>query len=259
MSYLDRIIERKRREVRQSAGQVSLADLQCQAVPCTTDVVSALKVDGELRFIAEHKRKSPSRGFIRRDSDPAEVAGWYESAGAAAMSVLTDEPDFAGTGDDLVKARAATTIPLLCKDFIVSPIQVFQARAWGADLILLIVAALSRGELSTLFRLATGLGMTPLIEVHDAHELYLAGDLGAQVIGVNNRNLHTFTVDLQISLDLVARFPDGVVRVSESGIDGPDDLRRLKEAGFDAVLVGERLMKSPHPGETLAELRASLS
>lgn len=254
MSYLSKIIERKRREVRHAAGAVSLAELQARVSVCNTDVVGALKRPGVLSVIAEHKRRSPSRGFIRRSSDPAAIAKAYEAAGAAAMSVLTDEVDFAGTGDDLVAARAAVTIPILCKDFIVSPVQVLQARMWGADLVLLIVSALSAGELFALMRLATDLGMTPLVEVHDAHELAVAGQAGATVIGVNNRDLHTFTVDLTTSERLAAQFPEGAVKVSESGISNHADLSRLKAAGYDAVLVGEQLMRAPDPGEALATL-----
>lgn len=256
MSYLDKIVERKRREVRHVASTLSLAELQRTTHPCTTDVVAALRRPGELRIIAEHKRKSPSRGFIRRDSDPAEIGRSYEAAGAAAMSVLTDLVDFAGSPDDLRAARAAVSIPILCKDFVVSPVQVLQARSWGADLVLLIVAALTRPELRSLYRLATDLGMTPLVEVHDEHELAVAGDLGARVIGVNNRNLHTFTVDLSTSESLAPRFPADAVRVSESGIDDWRDLDRLEAAGFHAVLVGERLMRAPDPGAALRELRS---
>jgi indole-3-glycerol phosphate synthase len=258
MSYLARIIDRKRRQVRESAANIQLASLQTEATVCTTDVVGALRHPGTLRFIAEHKRKSPSRGFIRKDSDPADIGRQYEVAGAAAMSVLTDEMDFAGSPGDLRHARDAVSIPILCKDFIVSPVQVFQARAWGADLVLLIVAALSRAELQALHQLATGLGMTPLVEVHDAHELDVAVSVGAQVIGVNNRDLHTFTVDLAVSEALAPRFPEPVVRVSESGIDSVEDLKRLQQAGYHAVLMGERLMRAPHPGRALSELREAL-
>ncbi len=254
MSYLAEIIDRKRTEVRRDIAGVSLRDLQSQVAPCTTDVLGALNRPGELAFIAEHKRKSPSKGPIRADSDPAEIAQMYEAAGAAAMSVLTDRAGFDGCGEDLQRARAAVSIPILCKDFIVSPMQVFQARLWGADIVLLIVAALTRGELSALFSLVRGLGMTALIEVHDEHELNVAERLGARLIGVNNRDLHSFEVDIAVSERLAKHFGDGVIRISESGISTENHLRRLADAGYHGVLVGERLMRAPHPGEALAAL-----
>ena len=257
MSYLDRICDRKRREIRASADVIDLARLQAQARPCTTDALPLLRRGTSLRVIAEHKRRSPSRGPIRPGSDAAAIARAYEEAGAAAVSVLTDETDFDGRPDDLRAVRAAVNIPVLRKDFILSPMQILEARAWGADLVLLIVAALSKAELHALFRLATDLRMTTLVEVHDEHELAVAGDLGAQLIGVNNRNLHTFTIDLGTSEHLAPRFPAGAVKVSESGIDGPEDVRRLEAAGYDAVLVGERLMRAPDPGRALRELMAA--
>ncbi len=259
MSYLAEIVDRKRRELRANVDNVDLWDLQGKLSKCTTDVLSALKRPGGLAVIAEHKRKSPSKGPIRADSDPAEIGRMYEAAGAAAMSVLTDKEGFDGCGADLEAARAAVSIPILCKDFIVSPIQVFQARAWGADLVLLIVAALGRAELKSLFGEVTRLGMTPLIEVHDEHELDVAGAMGAPLIGVNNRDLHSFEVDVATSERLASRFPADCVKISESGIDSQNHLRRLADAGYDGVLVGERLMRAPHPGEALAELLGARS
>ena len=256
-SYLDEIVERKRREVRDRSLETDLVTLYGQAKKCETDVLGALRHPDRLAVIAEHKRKSPSKGFIRPDSDPAEVARQYEAAGASALSVLTDAEGFAGTADDLRAARAATSIPILCKDFVLTPHQVLEARAWGADIVLLIVAALSKAELNGLLRLVRQLGMTALIEVHDAHELDVAVEAGGRLIGVNNRNLHTFEVSLDTSEALAPRFPKEVVRVSESGIRTATDLKRLRAAGYDAVLVGEHFMRAQHPGDALAALLAA--
>jgi indole-3-glycerol phosphate synthase len=254
MSYLTEICERKRSEVRRLSDVTDLVALQREIEPCTMDVPGALRRGDRLQIIAEHKRRSPSRGPIRADSNPAEIGAAYAGAGAAAISVLTDEPHFGGSADDLRAVREAVSIPVLCKDFILSPIQVLLARSWGADLVLLIVAALKRSELMALHRLACSLGMTPLVEVHDAHEIHIAQECGAKVIGVNNRNLHTFHVDVQVSETLIQHLPDDVIKVSESGIRGPDELRRVTDAGYDAVLVGERLMSAPEPGVALNEL-----
>ena len=255
-TYLTDILERKRAEIKALSASLDLGRLMAEAVPCKTDVLTALRrpAGARLRVIAEHKRASPSKGPIRPDSDPAEVARAYEGAGASAMSVLTDGPGFGGRGEDLEAARAAVTLPLLCKDFIVSPAQVLLARRWGADIVLLIVAGLTPHELHQLLQMVERLGMTALIEVHDAHELKVAADAGARLIGVNNRNLHTFTVDLKTSEDLAPRFPADIVRVSESGIRSADDLARVKAAGYDAVLVGEHLMRASDPGAALRAL-----
>jgi indole-3-glycerol phosphate synthase len=237
-------------------AETDLGAMYRQLEQCETDVLSALRKDNEIRVIAEHKRKSPSRGPIRPDSDAAEIARAYEANGAAAISVLTDETFFDGSADDLIAVKKAVQIPVLCKDFILSPIQVMLARIWGADILLLIVAALSKGELAELFRIATQLGMTPLVEVHDEHEVKVATDLGAELLGVNNRNLHTFTVDLETSEWLAEKIPAEIVRVSESGIHDGRDIQRLRKAGYDAVLVGERLMRAKDPGLALRELLA---
>ncbi|MFT5429860.1 MAG: indole-3-glycerol phosphate synthase [Myxococcota bacterium] len=258
MSYLEDIMLRKRVEVRGLKDEFSITEIAKTLEQCTTDVVGKLRrpVDSPLRIIAEHKRRSPSKGDIRPGSDPAEIARMYEVSGASAMSVLTDEVGFGGTSADLIAARAAVSLPILCKDFVVSPLQVMLARKWGADIVLLIVAGLSPPELKRLFGLVEQLGMTALVEVHDAHELHVAGVLGATLIGVNNRDLHSFEVDLALSETLVDRFPKGAVRVSESGIRTSADLRRLRAAGYDAALIGESLMRADHPGLALEGLLA---
>jgi indole-3-glycerol phosphate synthase len=204
--------------------------------------------------IAEHKRRSPSRGVIREDLEPADVARSYEEAGAAALSVLTDEPFFGGRIEHLIAAREATHLPVLRKDFVVDPWQVWEARAASADAVLLIVAALRDGELEHLINLAGEAGMDALVEVHDRGELDRARGAGARIVGVNSRNLKTMEVSLETALSLVADIPGGLVTVAESGIRTGGDIRRLRQAGFHAFLIGERLMSAPDPGAALRSL-----
>jgi indole-3-glycerol phosphate synthase len=224
------------------------------AAPAVRPFAAALARPDEMRVIAEHKRRSPSRGAIREDLAPADVARRYEAAGAAALSVLTDEPFFGGRLEHLREARAATALPALRKDFVVDPWQVAEARAAGADAVLLIVAALADDELLTLLDEAREIGVDALVEVHDQRELERALDAGARVVGVNNRDLRTLSVSLETSLALAPRIPDDVVAVAESGIKSGQDLKRLREAGFDACLVGEHLMAAPDPGAALRRL-----
>jgi indole-3-glycerol phosphate synthase len=224
------------------------------SAPVPRPFASALAREGAVNIIAEHKRRSPSRGAIREDLTPADVARGYEAGGAAALSVLTDGPFFGGRLEHLVEARAAVGLPVLRKDFVVDPWQVWEARAVGADAVLLIVAALGDAELTSLLALATEVGLDALVEVHDRRELERALDAGARIVGVNNRNLKTMEVSLDTALSLSSAIPDGVVRVAESGIRSGDDVRRLREAGFDAFLVGERLMSAPDPGPALRSL-----
>jgi indole-3-glycerol phosphate synthase len=204
--------------------------------------------------IAELKKASPSKGLIRPDFDVPSLAAELESGGAACLSVLTDEEFFQGSLRNLELASSATTIPCLRKDFMVDEFQVLEARAHCADAVLLIVAALTRDELISLNRRARELQLDVLCEVHDPTELDRALDLGFDLIGVNNRNLHTFEVTLQTSLDLVQRIPADVVKVAESGIDAAADIARLRDAGFDAFLIGESLMRAPKPGKALRGL-----
>jgi indole-3-glycerol phosphate synthase len=196
-----------------------------------------------VNVIAEFKRRSPSRGVIRDDLEAVQVAQAYEIGGAVALSVLTEEHFFGGSLDDLKEARAATLLPTLRKDFIVDPYQVWEALAVGADAILLIVAALSDIELRKLTATAREANLDVLVEVHDRDELLRAVDLGATIIGVNNRNLRTMAVDLQTAINLAPLIPDHVVAVAESGIGGSEDIRRLRDVGYDAFLIGEHLMK----------------
>lgn len=206
------------------------------------------------RVIAECKRRSPSRGVLRDDYDPVALARAYESAGAAAISVLTEPAFFDGALSHLASVREAVVIPVLRKDFIVDEYQLWEARAAGADAVLLIAAVLDDEALVGLRERAEVLGLAALVEVHDAAELARASASGARVIGVNNRNLRTLSVDLDTSAALAASIPEGCVAVAESGLRSPSDLRRLAAAGYDAFLIGERVMTAPDPGRALAEL-----
>ena len=210
-------------------------------------------------MIAECKRRSPSRGVIRADYQPAAIARGYEEAGAAAVSVLTEPTFFDGALEHLTAVRAEVDVPVLRKDFIVCEYQVLEAKAAGADAVLLIVAALAPSELRSLADCAAEWGLDALVEVHNAEELSAALDSGAQVIGVNNRNLRTLEVDVKASEDLIAVMPRNVVAVSESGLRTPDDLTRLRQLGYRAFLIGERLMTMPDPGRALRELLAGVT
>ena len=216
---------------------------------------SALAARASCNVIAECKRRSPSRGVLRDDYDPAAIARGYEAAGAAAISVMTEPAFFDGALAHLEAVRAAVERPTLRKDFIVTRYQVTEARAAGADAVLLIVGALPPARLRELLGEAATLGLAALVEVHDARELEIALAAGARIVGVNNRNLRTLTVDLETSHTLIARIPDSVVAVAESGLRASDDLVALRRAGFDAFLMGERLMTELDPG---AGLRAIL-
>jgi indole-3-glycerol phosphate synthase len=207
-------------------------------------------------IIAELKKASPSKGLIRADFRVAELAAELERAGAAALSVLTDEQFFQGSLRNLELASKTTAIPCLRKDFIVDEFQLLEARANRADAILLIVAALTHFELGALYQRARSLQLDVLCEVHDAAELDRALEAGCDIIGVNNRNLHTFQVDLNTSLQLAKRIPAGVLKVAESGIESGEDIARLRVAGFDAFLIGESLMRAERPGNALRALLA---
>jgi indole-3-glycerol phosphate synthase len=240
-------------QVRRPLG---LAHPAVKAAPPVRSFAEAIARAGRVNVIAEHKRRSPSRGTIREDLLPADVARRYEKAGAAAISVLTDEPFFGGRVGHLEEVRAVATVPVLRKDFVLDPWQVWEARAAGADAVLLIVAALTDPQLGGLLAVTHEAGMDALVEVHERGELERALAAGARIVGVNNRDLRTLAVSLAPALALAAAIPEDVVAVAESGIRTGADLRRLREAGFDAFLVGERLMSAPDPGEALRELVA---
>ena len=231
-----------------------LADLEdqprgfCRALRAAAD-------SGWTAVIAEVKKGSPSKGIIRSDFDPLEIAETYRQNGAACLSVLTDHDFFGGSPDDLVAARAATGLPALRKDFTVADADVYDARAMGADAVLLIVAALTDAELTRFVALARRLGVDALVEVHDEGELARALSAGATLVGVNQRDLHSFAVDRERALRVGAAIPEGVVAVAESGITGPGDLARLADAGFRAALVGEALVTAPDARRALLDLR----
>ncbi|HZQ42257.1 MAG TPA: indole-3-glycerol phosphate synthase TrpC [Acidobacteriaceae bacterium] len=208
-------------------------------------------------IIAELKKASPSKGLIRADFDPTALAQEMEQAGAAVLSVLTDEKFFQGSLENLRLASAATTIPCLRKDFIIDPFQIVEARANNADAILLIVAALTDSELRTLRDEARHWNLDVLCEVHDADELDRALELDCECVGVNSRDLRTFEVSLDRACDLAAQLPRSAVRVAESGIHTRNDMQRLRSAGYEAFLIGESLMRQPHPGEALKSLLSS--
>jgi indole-3-glycerol phosphate synthase len=209
---------------------------------------------GTVNVIAECKRRSPSRGVLRADYNAAAIAAGYERAGAAAVSVLTEPAFFDGALAHLEAVAQAIEIPVLRKDFVISEYQLLEARAAGADAVLLIVAALGRDTLRALMRRTADLGLASLVEVHQEAELQSALDAGARLIGINNRNLRTLDVDLHASERLIRRIPGDVVAISESGLRSPDDVRRLQQLGYRAFLVGEQFMSSPDPGRELRRL-----
>lgn len=211
---------------------------------------------GHAGVIAEIKKASPSKGVIREDFQPAAIAGSYAAHGAACLSVLTDVKFFQGSHDILRQARAACSLPVLRKDFIIDPYQVVEARALGADCVLLIVAALKPAQLRDLESLAHELGMDVLVEVHDAAELDIALQLQSPLLGINNRNLRTFEVSLQNTLDLLPRIPEGKRIITESGIVTPEDVALMRSRGVHAFLVGESFMRAPEPGAELQRLFA---
>lgn len=216
--------------------------------------VERLSRASELNVIAECKRRSPSRGVLCVEYDPASIGAAYEAAGAAAISVLTEPAFFDGSLDHLRAVRSRVTLPLLRKDFVVDPFQLLEARACGADAVLLIVAALEGETLATLYREARALGLAALVEVHDEPELDVALGVGARVIGVNSRNLRTLDVDPAACAALAGHIPDEVVAVAESGLRSHGDLNRLRDSGYDAFLIGERLVAEREPGRALCEL-----
>lgn len=256
MTILDGILERKRAEVGEARAHIPEAEMaaRARAADPPRGFRRALAEGPAPRVIAELKRRSPSRGEIRADFDPALLAKSYLEGGAAALSVLTDGPGFGGTLDHLRLARAAVPLPALRKDFVVDAYQLEEARAAGADAALLIVAALGP-ELGELHERAFSLGLDVLVEVHDEAELERALEIDARMVGINNRDLRSFRVDLGVTERLAPRVPDGVLVVAESGISTGDDVRRLARAGARAYLVGESLMREPDPGNALRKLR----
>ncbi len=256
---LARIVARKREELATARPAYAQLEKAAEARLAAGNGDARRSFVGALRshhpaVIAEIKKASPSKGVLSHDFQPARTAGAYEQGGAAALSVLTDRDFFQGSLEDLAAARAAVKIPVLRKDFTVDPLHVVQAAAHGADAILLIAAILTTREMRDFRELAARYGMAALVEVHDAEELRPALDSGAEIVGVNNRNLRTFEVKLETSFELAAQMPDGIVKVSESGIHNSADVHRLMDAGYSAFLIGEHLMKSGDPAEALRRL-----
>ena len=256
---LDRILEVKRRELGEAKAARPLGELQAEArsQPAPRDFVGALRAQitaGRAAVIAEIKKASPSKGVLREHFDPEAIARSYTTHGAACLSVLTDREFFQGRPEFLVAARAASGLPVLRKDFIVDPYQVWEARAMGADCILLIVAALSPPQLRELESVAHALGLAVLVEVHDRGELETALALATPLIGINNRNLRTFETRLETTLDLLAAVPADRLVVTESGIMAPEHVQRMRQAGVNAFLVGEAFMRAADPGQALQEL-----
>jgi indole-3-glycerol phosphate synthase len=262
-THLDKILATTRSAVDAAKACVPVAELeQLAASHRPRGWAAALRRQAAVgpAVIAEIKKASPSKGLIRADFDAAWLAGRYQAGGAAALSVLTDEPYFQGSLRNLELASAAVSLPCLRKDFVVDEYQMVEARAHRADAILLIAAALTDAELARLARAARELELDVLVEVHTSEELDRVldslGEAGADAIGVNNRDLKTFEVRLETSLELVQRIPASLVRVAESGISTPEDIARLRAHGFDTFLIGESLMRQADPGEALAELLA---
>ena len=258
-TYLDAILADHRRAAEADTRGLDQLMAEARAFAAAEparDFAAALSAPG-LSVIAEIKRRSPSKGDLAADLDPEALARSYVAGGAACLSVLTDAHYFAGSPADLRAARAAVAVPVLRKDFTVCAADVADARLMGADAVLLIAAALTEPELAELSAGAGELGMTVLFEVHDETELERVLAAGAAVVGVNQRDLYSFEVDTDRAVRVARAMPEGVIRVAESGIGGPDDARRLADAGFDAVLVGESLVRSADPATAVAALRAA--
>ncbi|WP_156094446.1 indole-3-glycerol phosphate synthase TrpC [Lentzea aerocolonigenes] len=260
MTVLDGILAGVREDLAGRQSELPLAEVKARAAdaPPALDPLPAFRAPG-VSIIAEVKRKSPSKGELATIADPAALAADYAAGGAAAISVLTEQRRFGGSLDDLAAVRARVGVPVLRKDFIVTPYQLWEARAWGADLALLMVVSLPGGQLEELHGLARELGLTPLVEVHTEDELARAASIGAEVIGVNARDLTTLEVDRAVFQKLAPHLPEGSVRVAESGVTGPEDVAEYHGWGADVVLVGEALVRSGDPRSSVREFIGSAS
>lgn len=254
MTILDQIIASKKKEIALKKSMVSVAQLESSDLfNQKTNSLSKSIVNSPFGIISEHKRRSPSKATINNNFSVAEVVKGYENAGASGISVLTDMQYFGGTLEDLLLARASVQIPLLRKEFIVDEYQLLEAKAFGADAILLIAAVLSKQEIKRLSDFAQSLALEVLLEVHNQEELEKSIMPSLDIIGVNNRNLKTFEVSLQNSIDLANHIPNDFVRISESGITTTDDINLLKSYGFQGFLIGENFMKTDNPGKSLKD------
>jgi len=252
---LDELVGATREAVHRRKRERPLADLEREAgsQPEGRPFAEALSRPGT-SLIAEHKRRSPSAGTIREGSSCADVVSAYERGGAAALSVLTEEAHFGGSLADLHEARAASELPVLRKDFTIDPYQLYEAKAAGADAVLLVVGAMTAEELARLYRESHALDLDAIVEIHDEEELDQALEVDADVLGINNRDLEDFRVDIQRTFDLLADVPAGKVVVSESGIHSREQIDELEQVGVDAVLIGEALMRAPDPEEAVRQL-----
>tara|TARA_R110000868_G_scaffold69261_1_gene204166 strand:+ start:43868 stop:44662 length:795 start_codon:yes stop_codon:yes gene_type:complete len=258
-TILNTIVQRKAEELAQDQAQMSLANLMTLAMHADAPrgFISAIQAKLDTQqpaVIAQINRGSPSKGILREHIDVAELAQDYEQAGAACLSIITDRDFFLCEREYLPQARTACGLPLLCKEFIIDPYQVYQARSWQADAILLIAATLEDNQMRKLHDCAVELGMDVLIEVHDAKELERVLTLETTLIGINNRNLHNFETSIETTIDLLPMIPDDKIIVSESGIHTVDDVKRLRDHNINTFLVGESFMRAEQPGEKLKEL-----
>ena len=259
MSFLDGIVANTAVRVAERRGREPLSELRARLRDAPPVLSFHDAIAKSFGVIAEHKRRSPSAGEIREGSSVTEIVRAYERGGAAALSILTEERHFGGSLDDLTEARAASDLPILRKDFTVDPYQLVEARAVGADAVLLVVGSLESDALASLYQEARALDLDALVEVHDGNELETALEIDADVIGINNRDLGDFSVDLNRTFDLLSDVPAGKTVVSESGIDSRDAVEELERIGVDAVLVGELLMRAPDPEEALRSLGSPFS
>lgn len=255
MNILDKIVVRKQQEVADAKALIAVKDLE-QSIHFKRTPYSFkefLLADDRTGIIAEFKRRSPSKGLINGTADVAEVTKAYNNAGASALSVLTDVDFFGGKTDDILAARAANDIPILRKDFMIDEYQILEAKAWGADIILLIASILTPKQISDFGKFAQNLGLNVLLEVHNLDELERSICPNLDAIGVNNRNLGNFTVNIQTSFDLVNKIPDEFLKISESSISNPQTIKELKTAGFNGYLIGENFMKTNDPADAIKQ------
>lgn len=260
INFLEKILQFKRQEVearRKSVPAEKLSEMIAEAAP-PLSLKNALRGAAEIAIIAEIKKASPSAGIIREDFDPLKISSGYMNAGAEAISVLTDEKFFSGSLSYIQQIRSLVTTPILRKDFIIDPYQLLEARAYNADAVLLIVAALSGKTLKILLEKSSILGMETLLEVHNKSELLRALEAGTEIIGINHRNLETFAVDISITETLAPLIPPCVILVAESGLSGAAEIVSMKRAGAQGVLIGSHLMRQPDPGKALSDLKEEI-
>ena len=259
MSILSEIVESKKEELEKLKRNKRLEGLKTELkkAPKIRDFKSGISDKGVINLIAEIKRRSPSIGIIRKDLDIEETSNIYQENGAKAISVLTDQQYFNGSLDDLRVAKETTSLPILRKDFIIDPYQIYESRVWGADCILLIASILEDSQLEDFIALSRDLGMASIIEVHSAEEVDRVLSVSSEIIGINNRNLNDFSCDLKTTFRLVKDIPGDKIKVSESGIKSSEDVKNLRASGIDAILVGEVLLKSPDIGKKMRELTLS--